>query len=171
MSTERNTTHSRRTAALAAALTAAAATTAVLLSSAAAQDPGGRTLTLHELEKGATFTHVRNTRGARRQSSLQGDLFAFTNPLADAAGARVGTLHVHCVATVGAQNFRRSTLTCSGILHLRDGDLMLQADTRPSAATTAGAVTGGTGAYANARGVFVSKSGRSGSTDTITLAG
>jgi hypothetical protein len=32
-------------------------------------------------------------------------------------------------------------------------------------------VTGGTGAYANARGTFVSKAGANGSTDTLTLAG
>jgi hypothetical protein len=37
-------------------------------------------------------------------------------------------------------------------------------------ATSSGAVTGGTGAYANARGVFVSKDGKAGSVDTITLA-
>lgn len=35
--------------------------------------------------------------------------------------------------------------------------------------TTEGAVTGGTGTYAGATGIFVSKEGRGSSTDTITL--
>jgi hypothetical protein len=34
-----------------------------------------------------------------------------------------------------------------------------------------GAITGGTGAYANARGVFVAKDKRTGTQDTITLVG
>ena len=55
------------------------------------------------------------------------------------------------------------------MLTLADGSLTLQANTSPSSRTTTGAVTGGTGAYANARGVFVSVEGRSGSQDTITL--
>jgi hypothetical protein len=37
--------------------------------------------------------------------------------------------------------------------------------------STTGAITGGTGAYAGARGVIVSKQTDSGSDDTITLAG
>ncbi|MDP9345123.1 MAG: dirigent protein [Actinomycetota bacterium] len=114
---------------------------------------------------------MRNAPKAPRPASLQGDVFAFTNPLTDDAGARVGTLHAHCVTTVGARDFRRSTLTCTVTLHLRDGDLMGQTDLRPMSDTVTGAVTGGTGAYANARGVVVSKAGRSGSTDTITLVG
>ena len=42
---------------------------------------------------------------------------------------------------------------------LADGTLTLQANTTPNSRTTTGAVTGGTGAYANARGVFVSDRG------------
>ena len=49
------------------------------------------------------------------------------------------------------------------------GTLTVQAMNSPGVATTTGAVTGGTGAYANARGTFTSVEGRSGSTDTITL--
>ena len=45
------------------------------------------------------------------------------------------------------------------------------ANTSPGRATTTGAITGGTGAYANARGVVVSKAADGGSLDTITLAG
>ena len=160
---------STRTAAALAVLLGLLAAILVLRSSASAQDPGTRTLTLAELERGSTFTHIRNTKGAKRQSNLQGDVLAFTNPLADSSGKRVGKISVSCTTTTGARNFLKSTLTCVGVVTLADGTLTLQANTSPNSRTTTGAVTGGTGAYANARGVFVSEEGRSGSQDTITL--
>lgn len=160
-----------RGAIVALALLALVAGAASLRSSAAAQGPADRTLTFKELEKGSTFTHVRNTEGAAQRSNLQGDLIVFTNPLADATGKVVGRISVHCVTTTGARNFLKSTLTCAGVMALRDGTLTLQANASPSSPTTAGAITGGTGAYANARGVFVSNERRGGSEDTVTLLG
>jgi hypothetical protein len=160
-----------RAAALLAATAAAAATAAVLLSSASAQDPATRTLSFHELDKGATFIHVRNTRTKYGASNSLGDLIVFTNPIADASGARIGRVNAQCVTTVGSRNFMKSTLTCTGVVHLRDGDLMVQLNTSPGVATSTGAVTGGTGAYANARGVLVSKDTRTGSDDTVSLTG
>jgi hypothetical protein len=163
-------TRTRRATALFAATAAAAATAiVVVLSSASAQAPSTRTLTLHELDKGSTFVHVRNTPTKARQSNRLGDLIAFTNPVADASGARVGRIHAECVTTVGARDFRKSSLTCTAILHLRDGDLTGQFVLDIAAETTTGAITGGTGAYANARGVVVSRHTDSGSDDTITL--
>jgi hypothetical protein len=162
----------RRAAALLAATAAAAATAIVaVLSSASAQAPASRILTLHELDKGATFVHVRNTRTKAGQSNLLGDLIAFTNPVTDAAGTRVGRLHAECITTVGSRDFRKSTLTCTAILHLRDGDLVGQFVDDVGAESSTGAITGGTGAYAGARGVVVSKHTDVGSDDTITLAG
>ena len=160
---------STRTAAVLVVLLALLATILVLRSSASAQGSGTRTLTFKELERGATFTHIRNTKGAKRQSNLQGDILAFTNLLADSSGKRVGKIAVSCTTTTGARNFLRSTLTCAGVLTLADGTLTLQANTTPNSRTTTAAVTGGTGAYANTRGVMVSEEGRSGSQDTITL--
>jgi len=160
----------RITAALLAMLALTAAV-AGLRSSASAQAPPGRTLTFTELERGSTFTHIRNTKGAQRQSNLQGDVLAFTNPLADASGARVGKLSVSCITTTGARNFLKSTMTCTGVIALRDGMLALAGNTSPGSPTTVVAVTGGTGAYANARGVFESTEGQGGAQDTITLAG
>ena len=48
---------------------------------------------------------------------------------------------------------------------------MIQTNSSPGRETTTGAVIGGTGAYAGARGVLVSRSGRGGADDTITLIG
>lgn len=134
-----------------------------------AQAPAGQTITLKELEKGSTFKHVRNTKTRNRRSMLLGDTIVFTNPLADTAGARVGTLRADCAATVGNANFLRGVLTCTVVLTLRDGALMVIADTTPGSPTTTGAVVGGTGAYSGASGVLVSED--SSSVDTITLAG
>ena len=142
-----------------------------LASSAGAQDPAGATLTLTALDRGSTFSHIRNTKTASRQSNAQGDLIVFTNPLADASGRRVGRLHAACVTTTGARDFRRSVLTCDVVMVLRDGTLTGQAISRPGVPTTTGAVTGGTGAYANARGVVVDKETGRGSVLTISLAG
>ena len=138
---------------------------------ASAQSPGGRTLSLTELEKGSTFKHVRNTKTKSSRANSLGDVIVFTNPLADASGQVVGKLHANCATTVGARNFLKSSMTCSGVLVLRDGTLTFQAAFKVSASTVTGAVTGGTGAYANARGTFVSKTDRTGKHDTITLAG
>ena len=157
---------------LAAILALGALAAAALMGpGASAQSPAGRTITLTELEKGSTFKHVRNTKTKSSRANSLGDVIVFTYPLADAAGQVVGKLHANCATTVGARNFLKSSMTCSGVLVLRDGTLTFQAAFKVSASIVTGAVTGGTGAYANARGTFVSKEARGGSQDTITLAG
>jgi hypothetical protein len=140
-------------------------------SKAQAQTPTGRTITLNELAKGSKFIHVRNTKTRHRTSMALGDLVVFTNPIADASGKLVGKLHADCAATVGNRNFLKGVLTCTAVLTLGDGALMVQTNSSPGTATTAGAIVGGTGAYAGARGVFVSKATARGADDTITLAG
>jgi hypothetical protein len=157
---------------LAAILALGALAAAFLLGpGASAQSPAGRTISLTELEKGSTFKHVRNTRTKSARANSLGDVIVFTNPLADASGKVVGKLHVSCATTVGARNFLKSSMTCNGVLVLRDGTLTVQTAFKVSASTVTGAVTGGTGAYANARGTFVSKDDRGNSQDTITLVG
>jgi len=152
------------------ALVALAVAGLSLRSSASAEAPAATTLTFTELDKGSTFKHIRNTKTRNQRSNLMGDLIVFTSPLADSAGTRVGRIHVSCVTTVGSSNFEKSKAACSGSMVTPQGTLTLQAMNSPGVATTTGAVTGGTGAYANARGVFTSVTGRNGnSTDTITL--
>jgi hypothetical protein len=160
-----------RILATALALGALAAAALLVGPGASAQSPGGRTLSFTELEKGATFKHVRNTKPKSPRANSLGDILVFTNPLADASGRVVGRLHVSCATTAGARNFLKSAITCSGTYVLRDGTLTAQGTFRVGGATTTIAITGGTGAYANARGVLVSKDDRTGAHDTITLAG
>jgi hypothetical protein len=157
---------------LAAILALGALAAAALLGpGASAQSPAGRTISLTELEKGSTFKHVRNTKTKSSRANSLGDVIVFTNPLADASGQVVGKLHASCATTVGARNFLKSSMTCDGVAVLRDGTLTWQAALKVGASSVNGAVTGGTGAYANARGVLVSREDRSGTHDTITLAG
>lgn len=152
------------------ALVVVAATALGLRSSASAEAPAGTTLTFTELNKGSTFKHIRNTKTKNRRSNLMGDLIVFTSPLAGSAGQRVGRIHVQCVTTVGSSNFEKSNAACSGSMVTAQGTLTLQAMNSPGVARTVGAVTGGTGAYANARGTFTSVEGRDGnSADTVTL--
>jgi hypothetical protein len=160
-----------RILATALALGALAAAALLVGPGASAQSPGGRTLSFTELEKGATFKHVRNTKPKSPRANSLGDILVFTNPLADASGRVVGRLHVSCATTAGARNFLKSAITCSGTYVLRDGTVTAQGTFRVGGSTTTIAITGGTGAYANARGVLVSKDDRGGTHDTITLAG
>jgi hypothetical protein len=134
-------------------------------SGASGQDPGSRTLTFTTAPRGSTFTHIRNTPGSPRRANTQGDVLAFRDLLLDASGARAGDLGASCITTRGARDFRKSVGVCTGIVALRDGTIALQAAMRPNAPVT-GAVTGGTGAYANARGVFTAGETQT----TITLA-
>ena len=157
--------------ALLAAVPVLAAGALLLGSGASAQSPSTRTLSFKELERGATFVHIRNTKTKHERANLAGDLLAFTNPLADSTGKVVGKLSMTCVTTTGARNFVKSVITCNGVLAVADGTLTVQANVDLRTPTTTGAITGGTGAYAGARGVVVSEEAKGGSQDTITLVG
>ena len=134
----------------------------MLGSGASAQDPGARTLTLKELDKGSTFTHIRNTKTSSQRANSQGDVIAFTNPLADESGKVVGKLSADCTTTTGSRNFVKSTITCLVVARAARRQPDGPDQREPEQAGDVGAVTGGTGAYANARGVVVSKPTKSG---------
>ena len=137
-------------------------------SDASDDDPPGRTLRFSERSEALLIT---TSTGAESATS-QGDVVAFTTPLHAPAGERVGRLYWTCITTVGARTFERSTNTCNGAFGLRDGTLTFQFNLTPTAhrtGTITGAITGGTGAYANARGVVLSESTETGRDDTISL--
>jgi Dirigent-like protein len=139
-------------------------------SSASAQ--GAKTLTFKELNEGATFAFVDNapTSKAKGEPSASiGDAIVFTNPLTDRAGKRVGRLYVHCTAVVAAPQANKAAFTCEGIMVVDGGTLYVQAFLSHAGATAHGAVTGGTGAYANARGTLISRPTKAGADDTIAL--
>ena len=108
------------------AAVALAALAAVALVGPGASAQGGRTINLTELEKGATFKHVRNTKTKSRQTNLLGDVIVFANRIADSSGKVVGKNHASCATTVGARSFPRSVMTCNGSVVLRDGTMSWQ---------------------------------------------
>ena len=151
------------------AAVALAALAAVALVGPGASAQGGRTISLTELEKGSTFKHVRNTKPKGAQSNLLGDVIVFTNRIADSSGKVIGKNHAVCATTVGARSFPKSVITCQGSVVLGDGTMTWQGAFKVGGSTSTSAITGGTGAYANARGVVVSKQDSKGTHDTITL--
>src|SRR5829696_1640937 len=83
-----------RSIAVALALPAVAAAAFALTTGAQAQQaPATTTLSFKELERGSTFTHVRNTKGRPPRANTQGDVIVFTNRLAAGDGAVAGRLH------------------------------------------------------------------------------
>lgn len=149
---------------------------ALLVPAASAQTPTTRTLTLRELDRGSTFAFVDNAPKSKRKrgdpAASLGDEIVFTNPIADAGGARIGRLAAHCAVVTAAPRAFSATFECTVTASLRDGTLVVVALVVPSTSQTTGAVVGGTGAYAGARGTLVSKTKANGdSDDTITLLG
>jgi hypothetical protein len=70
-----------------------------------------RVLTFTELDRGSTFTHIRNTKTKSRRANSQGDVLALTNPLVDGSGKKVGKVSLGCITTTGARVFTKSTMT------------------------------------------------------------
>jgi hypothetical protein len=157
-----------------AALGAAVATAAVLTPTVFAQSgtPGGQTITFKELNKGSTFHFIDNPPRAKRIHGFPsrisvGDRFIFTNPTANAEGP-LGSLRATCDATHASRNFEKADFVCMGAFVSKAGTMF--ADTADTAGkVTTGAIVGGTGAYAGARGTFTSTEVKGGSDDVITL--
>ncbi len=142
---------------------------AVLVSSASAI--GGSTVTFEELDKGSTFHFVDNAPKATLKNGAlfsPGDMLIVTNPLA-MGGKVVGKIRTVCTAT-GAGNTKNPAAAgfdCTGIGRIPGGSLVLVGELGEG--PVEGAITGGTGIYAGARGTFVSRNGKSFSTTTVTL--
>jgi hypothetical protein len=137
--------------------------------SGGAQEPTGKTIKL--VSKGGDFKFVDVPPKARSEEDARaGDQFALAVPLYSGANKRVGTLDARCTFTKGGKNGRG---LCDGIYTLADGQIHVTARLSNDD-DTSGSVSGGTGAYAGARGTFksVDRPGEKGgdpSDETITL--
>jgi hypothetical protein len=163
---------SSRIAALAAAATAAAVVAVPVL---ADTSPDGKTITFKELDKGSRFDYIDNPPKNPPHKAPKfsvGDQFVIGNPLKDSQGAD-GDLRAVCTTTKPAPasnstNINTTHPICVGGFTLRDGTIFVDvADA--GAKGTHGAITGGTGAYAGARGTLDSVNTKTGANDTITL--
>ena len=154
-----------------AAVAAAVLAGAVVATTAGGQAPQARTITLREVEKGTSFGLVDNPpRGARpsKPKFSLGDYFVLSSPLADTTGKRVGRLDVHCAVT-GGKSYSKAPQLCHGAVTLADGLISLETSIVGEPKTVLAAVTGGTGAYAGARGQLTSVNQKGGAVDTIEL--
>jgi hypothetical protein len=129
------------------------------------------TITFKEPEKGSTFAFIDNAPKAKfkhgfPQKISAGDEFVFTNPL-EAEGKKIGHLQAVCTATTNGK-FQTAGFNCNGTFVFTGKGTLIAAATL-KAGKTEGAITGGTGGYAGARGTFVSKEGKGVSTVTVTL--
>jgi hypothetical protein len=132
-----------------------------------AQAPGSQTLVLKEKE--GQFGVIDHKPKSKQGRASLGDGYVISNPLFDAANKRVGSLQAVCTV-VEAGRWDSAVNLCHGVAHLNGGDLLLEARFKQKAGpfTFTGAITGGTGAYANARGTITSQSGET-STDTLVF--
>lgn len=152
----------------------AAAVFAALVASSKAQAPGPQTLVLKENSKAGKFTYVDAARpfakNPRRPTPSQGDYFVFDTPLNDATGTRAGEVDVQCVITKKGSNRGKGEIDlCTGAISLSNGELFISALVLgQNGANVRGAITGGAGAFANARGTFTSV-GENNATDTFVF--
>lgn len=138
---------SRTLAILAVAATTAGTSAAVLVPAGADSPapPGERIVRLVE-HQGKDHLVDAPPRGGRMGV---GDGAIVTKSLFDTAGARVGALHLVCTQVTGG---RDPYVTCTGIADLKGGTLTVANGFRFSDTVHLASVTGGTGAYAGARG-------------------
>ena len=147
----------------------------LVVAPATAQSDNGQTLTFKELNKGSTFKFIDNpprAKNPRRPSVSAGDAFVVTTPLASNAGKHIGRLQATCTFTKGASSPNKAaSAICYGVFSLKAGQLDALVSTTSLEQGVSGAIIGGTGAYAGARGTFKSVTTKTGDNDTITLLG
>jgi len=148
---------------LLAALAATAVTVLAALASSGSAQSGERTIVLTQ-PAGAFYLVDEPPRMRRRDNAFSpGDQLISAHRLVDAAKHAAGRLELVCTAVSLSRSIYSAGFLCTGVAHLADGDLFLGARFRPSrghfAGTVRGALTGGTAAYAGARGTFISTPG------------
>ena len=131
-----------------------------------------RTIEFEEVEKGSTFSFVDNAPKAEIKHGVPstisaGDQITISTPLYKGA-SKVGRLATTCTATLTSKSFDKAGFTCLGTFQLGKDTLVASAMISGKGGTE-GAIVGGTGAYAGARGTFVSKEGGGRSKVTVTL--
>ena len=141
------------------AVPAAAALAVAGLSTAAAAPSKARTFSVLESNLQLSAIDLPPTQGTESDPPSRGDMVVFTKRLSTPSGKRAGLMHVVCTVTVPRPSLETSLFQCDGTYALRGGTLAISHGGPISARTLRLAVTGGTGAYAGARGTIVSQAG------------
>jgi hypothetical protein len=144
---------------------------ASLLAFAGSAIAAPQTITFLEVSKGSTFAYVDNAPKSKLEHGFPatvsaGDQFVAASPLVS-GGKTIGKERIACTATNSSKSFEGAHFLCSGSFKISGGTLF--ATTIVGSSEVEGAITGGTGLYANARGTFVVKEGKTSSTVTVTL--
>ena len=134
------------------ALAAALAVAALALAGTASADAGhghhGRTIKLTEAHPDAQPTFV----DTGKPGPTVGDVAVFRDDVLRADGSTAGTLRQVCTLVDLVGGPPTSTFECVGSLALKEGTLTIAGPFVPAAPEQSAAITGGTGAYATARG-------------------
>ena len=152
------------------AFAAVAAAAAIGLPAATAQPPHARTFTLVEHAGGLSTVDLPPIADSAAAPPSRGDLVVFAKRLTTPAGKRAGTLRAVCTVTAPRASLESSLFQCDATYVLRDGRLTVATAGAISAPKLTLAVTGGTGAYAGARGEIVSRANGDIARDTVRLA-
>ena len=138
---------------------------AIGAATAGGQGTQARVVKFRELAKGGTYQYVDNPPGG----VSVGDFAAFSSLLANISGKHIGRIDVQCVITAGSA-LATAHQTCTGVLTLPGGQVTDAVGIVGAPTNAVIAITGGTGAYAGARGVLtvVGQKG-GGALDTLKL--
>ncbi len=99
-----------------------------------------------------------------------GDLVVARDDVLRESGGPAGTFRQTCTLVDLGSSPLTGTFECAGSVALKDGTITMEGPFVPAAPEQAAAITGGTGAYAGARGSLKSVAGKGGKhTDTLTL--
>jgi hypothetical protein len=140
---------------------ACGASIVVVAGGAGAQQSGGRTITVVEHNKGATFGFVDNPPKSRTPRHREphvsvGDLIAFSQPAVRQDNGKKAELELTCVATRASRSFELAQFVCHGLARLDDGTISVETAFKPRNSRHIDvAITGGTGAYNGARGTMI----------------
>jgi hypothetical protein len=142
-----------RTAVIVASLAASLATGGVLAVTGGAQEPGGQTIKLVSGHCAAKINDVPPRGKGRFPAPGAGDTLTLWCPVTDASGAKLGALNVGGQIAKGGSSF---TGIATGVYKLATGEIFIASRLTSDLDHVIGAVTGGSGAYAGARGTFTS---------------
>jgi hypothetical protein len=131
-------------------LAAALSVAALALAGTASATPGhhGHTIKLTEAHPDAQPTFV----DTGKPGPTVGDVGVFRDEVLRADGSTAGTLRQVCTLVDLVGGPPTSTFECVGSLALKEGTITIAGPFVPAAPEQSAAITGGTGAYASARG-------------------
>jgi hypothetical protein len=132
------------------AAAALAAVAALPVARGHAQAPGPRTLVLHLGAPKIATVDVPPLIRSKRSPETPGDEVI---GISKVSGADSGRLYLHCTVVRRGRSIARATYSCLGTYVLRDGTITAAGVVRLDRPSDA-AVTGGTGAFAGARGTL-----------------